>query len=140
MNASPVWRWWLAALLGSAGCGRHAQPDLADAHALPPHHPRTFHRAVAVLDSDGLTSAERLDVIRWLPELAADTTLSRERWEQVTRLSAALAAAAPHGPAADAPLAALRAIDAELPDDEGGHSEPATGGVSRDARTTGSMP
>jgi hypothetical protein len=140
MNASPVWRWCLAALLGSAGCGRPAQPELTDAHALPPHHPRTFHRAVASLDGDRLTPAERLDVIRWLPELAADTTLGRERWEQVTRLSAALAAADSRGPAADGPLAALREIDAGLPPEDRRDGGKAPGTEPTDGGTTGSEP
>jgi hypothetical protein len=140
MNVFSVRRWWLAALLCGAGCGRHAQPELTGAHALPHHHPRTFHRAVDVLGGDTLTPAERRDVIRWLPELAADTSLGRERWEQVTRLSAALAAADSRGPAADGPLAALREIDTGLPPEDRRDDGKAPDTEPTDGGTTGSEP
>jgi|GEM_PF-5581224 len=139
MNASANW-WYLAAVLGCAGCGQPPEHDLADAHALPPHHPRTFHRAVAMLGGDDLAPTERLDVIRWLPELAADTTLGREPWERVVRLSAALAAADPRSPAADGPLASLRAINATLPPEDRHADLRPAGGESRHESQPGSAP
>lgn len=140
MNACPARWWWIGAWLLAVGCARQPHHDLTDAHALPAHHPRTFHRAVTALNGDTLTTAERLDVIRWLPELAADTTLDRERWEEVTHLAAALAATAAHSPAAEGPLAALQAIDAALPSEERRHDEPAPSGTSSDDGAAGTMP
>jgi len=93
-----------------------------------------------MLGGDDLAPTERLDVIRWLPELAADTTLGREPWERVVRLSAALAAADPRSPAADGPLASLRAINATLPPEDRHADLRPAGGESRHESQPGSAP
>ena len=108
-----------------------------EAHALPPHHPRTFLRAIdeierrcetAVRDAaagdrpDPRARREFDDILRWLPALAADTELGRAAWERVRSIAATLAADldAPAPPAglADrcrAAVAGLRAAAATLP-------------------------
>ena len=82
---------------GTGGCAGPAGDHEEDAHALPEHHPRTFRRAVVDIGHRGgvLTSGmlegqqwelqrrQLLDVVRWLPELAADTELGRRDWERV---------------------------------------------------------
>ena len=79
------------------GCAGPAGDHEEDAHALPEHHPRTFRRAVVDISHRGgvLTSGmlegpqlelqrrQLLDIVRWLPELAADTELGRRDWERV---------------------------------------------------------
>jgi hypothetical protein len=81
----------------AGGCAGPAGDHEEDAHALPEHHPRTFRRAVVDIGHRGgvLTSGmlerpqwelqrrQLLDIVRWLPELAADTELGRRDWERV---------------------------------------------------------
>lgn len=92
-----------AAMAG--GCAGPAGDHEEDAHALPEHHPRTFRRAVVdighrggVLTSGMLEGSEwelqrrqLLDIVRWLPELAADTELGRRDWERVNDAARGLA-------------------------------------------------
>lgn len=92
-----------AAMAG--GCAGPAGDHEEDAHALPEHHPRTFRRAVVDIGHRGgvLTSGmlegpelelqrrQLLDVVRWLPELAADTELGRRDWERVNDAARTLA-------------------------------------------------
>ena len=94
----------LAAVM-AGGCAGPAGDHEEDAHALPEHHPRTFRRAVVDIGHRGgvLTSGmlegpelelqrrQLLDVVRWLPELAADTELGRRDWERVNDAARTLA-------------------------------------------------
>lgn len=89
----------------AGGCAGPAGDHEEDAHALPEHHPRTFRRAVVEIGHRGgvLTSGmlegpqwelqrrQLLDIVRWLPELAADTELGRRDWESVNDASRTLA-------------------------------------------------
>jgi hypothetical protein len=94
----------LAAVM-AGGCAAPAGDHEEDAHALPEHHPRTFRRAVVDIGHRGgvLTSGmlegpqwelqrrQLLDIVRWLPELAADTDLGRRDWERVNDVARTLA-------------------------------------------------
>lgn len=102
-----VWRVSLAAMLMTCcgvGCYRPAPPDEAE-HERPAHKPYSVAAAVERLEQlHGIISseaplpqdqpidifAEYIDVVRWLPELAADSDLSRERWERIDGRAAEL--------------------------------------------------
>ncbi|MCA9109686.1 MAG: hypothetical protein KDA52_07050 [Planctomycetaceae bacterium] len=69
-------------------------------HVVPAHKPATFEEAVTQLrarreqlqleatsDRDPQKLAELGDIIRWLPDIAADSELLRPDWEQVQRHS-----------------------------------------------------
>ncbi|MCA9074722.1 MAG: hypothetical protein KDA93_06800 [Planctomycetaceae bacterium] len=69
-------------------------------HVVPAHKPATFEEAVTQLrerrdqvqlkatsDRDPQELAELGDIIRWLPDIAADSELLRPDWEQVQRHS-----------------------------------------------------
>lgn len=87
-------------LTGMGGCAPSA-PDPgagADAHARPAHHPGTIAGAVTALraravrlgspaDEADRARRECADIVRWLPHLAADTTLGRTDWEEVAALA-----------------------------------------------------
>ncbi|MFM9194406.1 MAG: hypothetical protein ACKOWG_01435 [Planctomycetia bacterium] len=89
--------WGACVVAVVTGCAGPAGDHAEEAHAVPAHHPRTFRRAVAeigrrgaALSNGGLDPAsqererlELLDIVRWLPELAADTELGRRDWERV---------------------------------------------------------
>lgn len=89
----------------AGGCAGPAGDHEEDAHTLPEHHPRTFRRAVVDIGHRGgvLTSGmleesqwelqrrQLLDIVRWLPELAADTELGRRDWERVNDAAGTLA-------------------------------------------------
>lgn len=89
--------WGICVFVLVTGCAGPAADHEEEAHAVPAHHPRTFRRAVAeigrrgvALTTAGLDAASRererlelLDIVRWLPELAADTELGRRDWERV---------------------------------------------------------
>ncbi len=109
------------------GCAGPTGGHDEDAHALPEHHPRTFRRAVVDIAHRGgvLTSGmlqgpdwelerrQLLDIVRWLPELAADTELGRRDWEHVRdaadRLANALQSFKHAGQLADGPQKSLSA-------------------------------
>jgi hypothetical protein len=106
MSAVPAWLLILGvAMAMSCGCARPAAEHDEEAHAVPAHHPRTFRRAVidighrgTVLTSGMLDARSRererrqlLDIVRWLPELAADTELGRRDWELVNDAADSLA-------------------------------------------------
>ncbi len=92
-------------VMTAGGCAGPAGNHEEDAHTLPEHHPRTFRRAVVDIGHRGgvLTSGmlegpqwelqrqHALDIVRWLPELAADTELGRRDWERVNDASRTLA-------------------------------------------------
>lgn len=66
-------------------------------HVIPAHKPKNFAEAVSELNSreaaffDGSASdemkQEMIDIIVWLPELAADSDLRRDNWETVQKTS-----------------------------------------------------
>lgn len=101
----PGLRWIIWVLAVVTGCAGPAPDHEEEAHAVPAHHPRTFRRAVAdigrrgaVLTAGGLDDESRefqrrqlLDIVRWLPELAADTELGRRAWERVNGAAGSLA-------------------------------------------------
>lgn len=81
-------------LLACSGCNTHEQDgDHQLEHHIPAHKPASFAEAVSELRSRGLAmqgdqatdeeNHELLDIINWLPELAADSDLNRSQWEQV---------------------------------------------------------
>jgi hypothetical protein len=93
-------------LLTYAGCQAQGTAPAAgdsasveDHHGIPEHKPKTFAKGVATLaerlkawpksgeaiDREELTLVT--DIVRWLPELAADTDLQRADWEQVAAIS-----------------------------------------------------
>lgn len=102
-GAGPRWIIWVLAVV--TGCAGPAPDHEEEAHAVPAHHPRSFRRAVAdigrrgpVLTAGGLDDESRelqrrqlLDIVRWLPELAADTELGRRDWERVNKAAGSLA-------------------------------------------------
>lgn len=135
----------VAAAATLAGCSaarvdpaaRAAAAHDEEAHALPPHHPRTFRRAIDEIERrsgielrtagggdrpDPRARHELHDILRWLPALAADTELGRAEWERVRAIALALAAdldapALPDGSAdrCREAVAGLRAAAATLP-------------------------
>jgi hypothetical protein len=83
----------LLALL--TGCGLAPDEDRHLEHVIPAHKPRSYAETVEQLDrriqslSDADSGSERItqleelgDIIRWLPELAADSDLRKPHWEQ----------------------------------------------------------
>lgn len=81
-------------LLACYGCGHHEEDeDHHLEHLIPAHKPESFAEAVTELKSRGPAvfageatddaQQELLDIINWLPELAADSDLKRKQWEQV---------------------------------------------------------
>ncbi|MFM8283662.1 MAG: hypothetical protein ACKOCW_08890 [Planctomycetaceae bacterium] len=128
-----------------AGCRSDATTDAAmeHAHERPPHHPLRFRAAAPAIRTRALaltgpadtvvrTRVELLDILRWLPQLAADTDLCRKDWDEVAALAAAntarLAAGRPEDAAAvadDLTATALRieALAATC-DDGRGDEEP----------------
>uniref|UniRef100_A0A7C4LNY8 Uncharacterized protein n=1 Tax=Schlesneria paludicola TaxID=360056 RepID=A0A7C4LNY8_9PLAN len=105
----------LVVLTAAGGCSANTSPpgggsagSGAQGHVSPPHKPESFFSAVSQLpsrlDANREVSAasaarrELLDIIRWLPELAADTDLSRAEWEQVQRLTGDLERAVSSSP------------------------------------------
>ena len=88
------------ALLLFAGCHRAAPAGLAEHHT-PAHKPADYSAAVAQLGklheeivggrarpADELDVFTELgDVVRWLPELAADSDLPEEPWNRIARTS-----------------------------------------------------
>jgi hypothetical protein len=125
----------VALALGNSGCGRSLPPRAVEepTHQRPAHHPGSLVDALPAIrvraarltaaPADAATAtAELRDILRWIPQLAADTTLGRSAWDDVAALAARGSAhlAAPGDPAAlAADLAAtadsLAAIVATLP-------------------------
>lgn len=75
------------------GCGHHEDDeDHHLEHLIPDHKPASFAEAVPELSTRGLAvltgqaaseaRQQLLDIIDWLPELAADSDLGRKQWEQ----------------------------------------------------------
>lgn len=81
------------------GCGDVAEDHHLE-HVIPKHKPRDLAasvvqlelRGAVVLSAQGTADARRelLDIVRWLPELAADSDLRRPQWERVTLVSRSL--------------------------------------------------
>jgi hypothetical protein len=74
--------------------------SVEDRHGIPPHKPTSFADAVTQLNQrhqqlleapNGEHTQEQFqqlsDIVRWLPELAAETDLPRADWEAVQRLT-----------------------------------------------------
>lgn len=117
----------VGAILLAAGCASPTAEHEEGSHALPPHHPGDFRRAVDAIErrgaallagrADAAARAEFADIARWLPELAADTELGRGDWERVAAVERALEGF-PAGDAAAAlerGVATLRGVAAALP-------------------------
>lgn len=90
------------ALLFLSGCAlRSSTDDGRLEHHAAPHHPSSFPAAVDELDrrfselstkppldvARDKSAAELADIVRWLPELAADSDLKRADWETANRLA-----------------------------------------------------
>lgn len=114
--------------LASVGCTAGVQHGQEVSHALPSHHPQTFHRAVdaiaersAIISMSAAAEADRdrarselLDILRWLPDLAADTPLNRSNWDEVAAIAGSLTRTVEAGAATanvDEEIAALRRIE-----------------------------
>lgn len=81
------------------GPGTGDSASVEDHHGIPAHKPKTFAAAIETLSDrvrgwpesgDGIDREELTivtDIVRWLPELAADTDLKRADWEQVLAIS-----------------------------------------------------
>lgn len=92
-SCRPVWQISLL-LFAFCGCSHHEEDeDHHLEHHIPAHKPESFADAAAELSRRGpvVLSGEAtddsrqqlLDIINWLPELAADSDLKRHQWEQV---------------------------------------------------------
>lgn len=105
LSRSIVWSLAVAcAALLAAGCG--AQTEEHAEHRDPPHYPDGFvaaverlraievaareKRLIASAHPDGDVVREAADLVRWLPELAADTDLSRDDWNEMFTATSAL--------------------------------------------------
>jgi len=88
----------IAIVLLSVGCDSTGDRDSERLeHVSPPHKPRAFPALVVALRerisalSRGNPSTEDLDqlsdVIRWIPELAAETDLRRKEWDVAAEVS-----------------------------------------------------
>jgi hypothetical protein len=90
------------AFLILSGCAlRPATDDGRLEHHAAPHHPSSFPAAVDELDrrfselstkppldvAHDQSATELADIVRWLPELAADSDLKRADWEAANRLA-----------------------------------------------------
>lgn len=84
-----------------AGCGRAPDEDRHLEHVIPAHKPHSYAETVDQLQqrvqalshtgsgSDRTVPLEELgDIIRWLPELAADSDLRKLQWEQARDIAA----------------------------------------------------
>lgn len=102
----------LAAVL--TGCKASLEGSHPEHHA-PAHKPKSFAKAVDQLElrdpfrSPGseqsgrsAQQAELLDIVRWLPELAAETDLRRPDWDVVQRASLDLEQLVANGRESDA--------------------------------------
>lgn len=105
-------RWFVLSALVFAGCGGrqgpadHAEHDDHLEHHRPAHKPadlslgvaeierrwRELHAQWSTLDERQAASAlnELREIVRWLPELAAETDLPEEPWNRIQELAAAL--------------------------------------------------
>ena len=138
MNTTVRWFMAIATVvpLAGVGCKGSVQHGEEASHALPPHHPRTFHRAVdaiaerhAIISASAAVEADRdrarselLDILRWLPDLAADTSLKRSDWDEVAAIAGSLTRAVETGVATanlDDGIAALRRIESRLNEPNG---------------------
>ena len=80
-------------IVAVCGCAEVPSEEHHLEHLIPAHKPMTFQDGVLELqvrgdayfhgDLTGTQHQELLDIITWLPELAADSDLSRGQWEQV---------------------------------------------------------
>jgi hypothetical protein len=97
-----------------AGCNASPADDHLE-HHVPTHKPGSFAKAVEQLEirnpfqpsgreagDPEVQQAELLDIIRWLPELAAETDLRRADWDAVQQASLQLEQIAVSGRAAGA--------------------------------------
>jgi len=93
------------ACLAAVGCTQPASSATSDelrdddhGHGRPPHKPyslpsavreisRRGHQVLELKSPEPISTGELLDIIRWLPELAADTDLTRSQWEHVQETS-----------------------------------------------------
>jgi len=109
-----------------AGCNASPPGDHLE-HHVPAHKPGSFAKAVEQLEirdpfrpsgreaaNPVVQQAELLDIIRWLPELAAETDLRRADWNAVQQASLQLEQIADSGRAADAERTAAASHYREL--------------------------
>ncbi|CAK9029102.1 UPF0718 protein YcgR [Durusdinium trenchii] len=95
---------WLAnlviLLVVVTGCSDIEEPEHLE-HIIPAHKPSSFtstveqlaHRGPLVLEGNASPEArqELVDIVGWLPELAADSDLRRPEWERVQSMAQSLA-------------------------------------------------
>jgi hypothetical protein len=92
----------LAGCLGSTADSEHAAQSVEEMHGIPPHKPRWLLDGVAEITPrwtafrDPTVSnppdalRELIDIVGWLPELAARTDLAEPEWNRIRDLSATL--------------------------------------------------
>ncbi len=92
----------LAGCLGSTNDFEHAEPSVEERHGIPPHKPRWLLDGVAeitprwtALRDPTVTNPpdalqELIDIVGWLPELAARTDLAEPEWNRIRDLSMTL--------------------------------------------------
>lgn len=79
-------------VLVTLGCSKTAEEE-HHGHVIPEHKPLSYRDAISQLDarwaklqSGEATPEEKqelTDIVRWLPEIAADSDLRRQQWEIV---------------------------------------------------------
>lgn len=102
-SARLAWRGFALAVVWLSGCGTQDLASTADhlEHEIPAHRPADFPSAVAALETrfaefapNSATTAadtrrvELRDIVRWLPEIAGDSDLRKQQWEQACACAA----------------------------------------------------
>lgn len=95
--------WWLlaaTAMLTTSGCFPADDQEEHLEHSIPAHMPLSYASAVEQLKARGKRHfdghlepdelTKLLDIIGWLPEIAADSDLRRQPWEQIQKISVRL--------------------------------------------------
>lgn len=111
------------------GCGASsAEPTEEVEHTRPDHWPNTFIEAVTDIESrfDNLSAGslsdvdatELRDLLKWLPDVAGDTSLDESNWTRAVDAGRALEAALASGGDTTGPIAALREISTLTADDQ----------------------
>lgn len=89
-----IWIPWL--LIALIGCGAEKESLHEEDHEVPSHWPMDFSDAVSKMEQrvGTLSSANRsseiqtelMEIVGWVPEIAADTELSEEAWIPIYRV------------------------------------------------------
>jgi len=77
----------------------HHEDDHEHEHGIPDHKPKTFAEAIDSLESrwaerdtwSDEAANEFLEIVSWLPEMAAQTDLKKPEWDEINAISRKLA-------------------------------------------------